>query len=57
MSGFVKCSQYVGLFGSVGLMLSPALPVSLIGLSGAMVMFGFAVDRISREEDDDERTD
>jgi hypothetical protein len=51
---FVKTARYIGLFGSMGLMVCPLLPVSAIMLSGTMVIFGFSVDRMEAQRRQDE---
>lgn len=50
----IKAARYIGLFGSIGLMLCPMLPVQLILLSGAMVLFGFSVNRMDQQRMEEE---
>lgn len=38
----------------MGLMACPMLPVTVIMLSGAMVLFGFSVDRMEAQRRQDE---
>lgn len=51
---FVRVARYTGLIGSMGLMACPMLPVTVIMLSGAMVLFGFSVDRMEAQRRQDE---